>query len=53
MFIWGMGRAVKRVVKAEKGKKKKRIEKQRLAMTTWGEGEGRGTRGKDVREARA
>ena len=45
------------VVEAEKGREKERVEKQRLAMTTWREGEGeespRGAREKlRVREVR-
>jgi hypothetical protein len=34
-----MGRGVKRVVEAEKGREKERVEKQRLAMTVWRRGE--------------
>jgi hypothetical protein len=30
-----MGRGVKRVAEAEKGREKERVEKQRLAMATW------------------
>lgn len=33
-----MGRGVKRVVEAGKGREKERLEKQRQAMTTWREG---------------
>ena len=33
-----MGRGVKRVSEAEKGREKERVEKQRSAMTTWREG---------------
>ena len=36
-----MGRRVKRVAEAEKGREKERVEKERPAMTTWREG-GRG-----------
>ena len=36
-----MGRGVNGVVETEKGRERKRVEKQRLAMTTWREGEGR------------
>jgi hypothetical protein len=38
-FIQGMGRRVKRVVEAQKGREKERVEKRRPAMTTWREGE--------------
>jgi hypothetical protein len=40
-----MGRRIKRVVQAEKGKEEERVEKWRPAMNTWrwwGEGMGRG-----------
>ena len=33
-----MGRGVKRVVEAEKGREKERVEKKGLAMATWREG---------------
>jgi hypothetical protein len=33
-----LGRGVKRVAEAEKGREKERAEKQRLAMATWREG---------------
>jgi hypothetical protein len=40
-----MGRAVKRVVEAEKGRERERVEKWRPAMTSWkGEG-GMGRKG--------
>jgi hypothetical protein len=43
-----MGRGVKRVVNTEKDRKRERVEKWRLAMTTlWG---GWGKRGQYVRE---
>jgi hypothetical protein len=50
-FIQGMGRGVKRVAKAEKGREKERVEKWGLAMDTWREG-GRelGVRGQESRE---
>jgi hypothetical protein len=35
-----MGKGVKRVVEAEKGREGKRVEKWRLAMNTWRQGEG-------------
>jgi hypothetical protein len=42
-----MRRGIKRVVEAEKGRKKERIEKWRLAMTMWREGDREwGERGK-------
>ena len=52
-----MGRGVKRVVEAEKGRERERVEKWRPAMTTWKEGgrewgerNKRQERGKSVRE---
>jgi hypothetical protein len=39
-----MGRRVKRVVEAEKGREKERIEKWRPVMTTWREEGSKGTR---------
>jgi hypothetical protein len=33
-----MGRGIKRVAEAEKGREKERVEKRRPAMTTWREG---------------
>jgi hypothetical protein len=33
-----MGRGVKKVVEAEKGREKEGVDKWRLAMTTWKEG---------------
>jgi hypothetical protein len=46
-----MGRGVKRVAEAEKGREKERVEKWGLAMATWRE-EGRelGVRGQEARE---
>jgi hypothetical protein len=44
-FIQGMGRGAKRVVEAEKGRERKRVEKKRWAMTMWREGEGDGEGG--------
>jgi hypothetical protein len=53
-FISGMGRGVKRVVEAEKGREKERVGKWRLAMATWkgegGNGERGGARGEESRE---
>ena len=50
-FIWGTGRRVKRVVEADKGRERERVEKQRSAMTTWREQEGkREATGKQERE---
>jgi hypothetical protein len=40
-----MGRGAKRVVEAEKGRERKRVEKKRWAMTMWREGEGDGEGG--------
>ena len=40
-----MGRGVKRVVEAEKGKEKEKVEKWRPAMATWRPGEREGARG--------
>ena len=37
-----MGRGAKRVVEAEKGRQRERVEKQGLALTMWREAEGRG-----------
>lgn len=55
-----MGRGVKRVVEAGKGREKERLEKQRQAMTTWREGKkgmrregSKGARGKRVRKREA
>jgi hypothetical protein len=49
-----MGRGVKRVVEAEKGREKEKVEKWRPAMTTWREGgngmERGGARGQEARE---
>ena len=52
-----MGRGVKRVVEAGKGREKERVEKQRLSMTNWREGKrewgerrSKGVRGKRVRK---
>jgi hypothetical protein len=50
-----MGRGVERVVEAEKGRQKERVDKWRLAMTTWregGGGEGNGDRGGTRRRGR-
>ena len=44
-----MGRGVKRVAEAEKGREKKRVEKTRPAMATWRE-EGKRQENKRVRE---
>ena len=41
-----MERGVKRVAEAEKGRKKERVEKWRLAMTMWREGKQGGKRDK-------
>jgi hypothetical protein len=40
-----MGRGVKRVAEAERGKEKKRVETERPAMAKWREREGNGREG--------